>query len=230
MAEQSGLSEPLYAGAGSRPVPDPTELTSLAVAQAMETMRRDLTAAVEVLEAKMDGRQNTIETRLNGMDTAITLVRDVTDKLPSRMDEKVKHLQELTDVKFNGIQVQFVERDVRTDQTARDAKTAVDAALQAQKEQAGKQADTFSEATLKSEQQFTKQIDQQGELLRTATKGLEDKINDLKDRFNRGEGVSVGQTTTRLESQSVTRDNYGLVFAVIGAAGLIAGIVIAIVK
>jgi hypothetical protein len=228
MAEQPNGN--MNATRGSRPVPDPTELTAAAVQQATETMRRELAAAVAVLNAQITGNQQVFETRLDGMDTAITLVREAADKLPHRMDEKVSHLQELTDVKFSGIAVQFVERDVRTEQTARDAKTAVDAALQAQKESAGKQADSFAEATRKSEDQFTKQIDQQGELIRTATKGLEDKINDLKDRFNRGEGVSVGQTTTRIEHQATARDSSSLAFALIGVAGMAAGVIIAIVK
>jgi hypothetical protein len=217
-------------GVGGRPDPDPTVLTAAAVALATDTLRRELKAAVEIIEAKINGQQATIETRLNGMDTAITLVREVADKLPARMDEKVSHLEDLTNVKFAGIQTQFAERDVRTEQSTIATKTAVDAALQAQKEAAGNQAETFSEATRKSEDQFTKQIDQQGELLRTATKGLEDKINDLKDRFNRGEGVGIGtgaaHTTQRADSNFIAY----LVFGLIGAAGVATAIILAIAR
>jgi chromosome segregation ATPase len=202
---------PPYNG-GFRPVPDPTVLTTQLVNAAVSALR-------EVLEARLDG-----------YDTAIQLLQGATDRLPARMDEKVNHLRELADTKFDGIQTQFRERDTRTDQSAAAATTAVNAALQAQKEAAGTQTEQFGEATRKSEDRFTKQIDQQGELLRTATKGLEDKINDLKDRFNRGEGVGIGTADAHTSSQASTSYAAYLAF---GAAGLllgVGGIVLALVK
>jgi hypothetical protein len=229
MAEQS-LPQPMYDKTGSVPVPDPTTLTAAAVAQATDQLRRELQATAEVASAQADGVRRVFEARLDAMDTAIKLVHETAESLPVRMDEKVKHLEEVANVKFGAIQTQFAERDVRTDSATTAAKTAVDAALQAQKESAGKQADAFSEATRKSEDQFTKQIDQQGELLRTATKGLEDKINDLKDRFNRGEGMGLGQAGARTASQTQANWSIGALIAGFSALISLAALVVVLIK
>jgi len=187
----------------------------------------DAVVQSEASTALQVGAQKSIfEARLDGMDEAIMLVRTVSDRLPGQMDERVRHLEDLTNVKFQGIQTQFAERDVRTEQANLSAKTAVDAALQAQKESAGKQADSFGEATQKSEDQFTKQIDLQGELLRTEVKGLVTQIGELKDRINRGEGQGQGKESAH--TSTVQNNNY-LLALVGGAVGLI-GLLLAFLK
>lgn len=128
-----------------------------------------------------------VEARLDGMDKAVIILQDTASRSPTVQEISLQNAE-----RFSSIDKQFGERDVRTQQSAEAATTAVNAALQAQKESAGKQAEAFQEATSKSEQQFTKQIDQQGELLRTEVRGLVTQINELKDRFNRGEGKGEG--------------------------------------
>jgi F0F1-type ATP synthase membrane subunit c/vacuolar-type H+-ATPase subunit K len=224
------MAEPLVSttnGGSHRATTDPTFLTDALVARAVSAMGA-------IIEAKVDGQRAVFETRLGAMDTAIGLVRTVADQLPTRMDEKVQHLKDLTDVKFGGIDTQFKERDVRTEQTRASDKTAVDAALQAQKESAGKQADAFGEATQKSEDQFTKQIDLQGELLRTEVKGLVTQISELKDRINRGEGVGQGQTAAQTTAraalttaQGSTGNSLSFTAIVISVAFGLIGLVIA---
>lgn len=157
-----------------RPVPDPTLLTTQQLIRENQWLR-------EVIEARLDG-----------MDKAIELLRVSTDKYPADMDSKVEHLESLHDEKFRSIESQFRERDVRTEQTSRDAKTAVDAALQAAKEAVGKQNDSFMAATEKSEAATTKQIDQLQRLLDTNQKATDDKITDVKDRITKIEGQASG--------------------------------------
>lgn len=180
----------------------------------------------EKFSAAINDRQlmrEVIETRLNGMDKAITLLQTASDKFPERIDEKISALEKVHGEKFESTDKQFFERDVRTQQAAEGQTTAVNAALQAQKESAQKQAEAFGEATQKAETQFTKQIDQQGELLRTEVRGLVTQINELKDRFNRGEGTSVGAAANKT-------DNRLLFGVLIAAVGMIIGIIGLIIR
>ena len=156
------------------PVPDPTRLTT-------EALMREVASLKELFE-----------TRLGAMDKAIQLLQARADRSLSIdvVSGKVSHLEDLTDEKFSGIYKQFVERDVRTDQTSRDSKVAVDAALQAAKEAVSEQNKSNALSMDKSEAAFTKQIDQLGLLIATTSKGTDDKIDDIKNRLTLIEGRS----------------------------------------
>lgn len=158
----------------TRPVPDPTVLTT-------QQLLRELAALREIIEARLDGG-----------DQAVVLLRTTTDKTPAAIEAAVKQLQQLHEEKFRSIAVQFAERDTRTEQTSRDSKVAVDAALQAAKEAVGEQNKSNALAIAKSESGFTKQIDQQGTIIATMANGLNDKIDDLKTRLTTIEGRSTG--------------------------------------
>ena len=103
------------------------------------------------------------------------------------------HLRTEHEEKFKSIATQFTERDIRTEQTARDSKVAVDAALQAQKEAAGAQNESNAASISKSEAAFTKQIDQIGVIINTTTKGTDEKIEDIKTRITQIEGRATGR-------------------------------------
>jgi hypothetical protein len=75
-----------------------------------------------------------LESRLDAMDKAVVLLQNIADRTPGAIAEQTSALQEIQDEKFSSIQVQFKERDVRTDQTLIEGKLAVNAALQALKE------------------------------------------------------------------------------------------------
>ena len=108
------------------PVPDPTRLTSQALREAVTALRE------------------VIYTRLEGMDKALQLLQARSDRFPTELDAKIASVRDLLserfkgiELQFEGIQLQFKERDTRVEQTARDSKTAVDAALQAAKRSGG---------------------------------------------------------------------------------------------
>jgi hypothetical protein len=101
-------------------------------------------------------------------------------------------LQRLHEEKFRSVAIQFVERDTRTEQTSRDSKVAVDAALQAAKEAVGEQNKSSAMAIAKSEAATTKQIDQIGVIIQTNTAGFNDKIDDIKSRLTIIEGKATG--------------------------------------
>jgi hypothetical protein len=191
----------------------------------------------QVIDTKIHGQSNIFDTRLSGMDRAVMLLQALTDKIPTTMDDKVGHLKALHQEKFDSIATQFIERDVRTEQTAAGVKIAVDAALQAAKEAVGEQNRSFALATAKSEAATTKQIDAQALSIQTAYKGLDDKIIDMKDRLTRIEAIGLGTDRAVNLSQTDRRDtNYAnigsqgnniaimaLVVAFVGVIAAIAG-------
>lgn len=187
---------------GSRPVPDPTALTT------------------QQLIREMGGLRELLETRLDAMDKATDLNKSATDKVPCLISDAVKQLEKLQNEKFgekfDSIDTQFRERDTRTEQTRTSDKVAVDAALQAQKEAAGAQNESNTAANAKTESNFTKQLDQTGTLITTTNKALQDQITEIKGRLDRGEGSMGG----RIEKAEETRQTQGWVIPLVVVAGL----------
>jgi chaperonin cofactor prefoldin len=170
---------------GRVPVPDPTILTT-------QQLLREIATSREVVEIHVNGVRETIETRIGAMDKAIVLLQTATEKFPHQVEAAVRQLQSLHEEKFRSIAQQFVERDTRAEQTSRDSKVAVDAALQAAKEAVGEQNKSNALAIAKSEATFTKQIDQIGVIIGGMQKGLDDKIDDIKARLQAIESQKKG--------------------------------------
>lgn len=178
-------------------VTDPTFLTT-------QQLLREYTSLKEL-----------VFTRLDAMDKAMELFNANITRVPTDTDKQISHLKELHDEKFEGVEKQFKERDVRTEQSAIATKIAVDAALQAQKEAASAQNDSNAAAIAKSEAATTKQIDGIVALIASNNKGLDEKIADIKGRLDRGEGkTSISDPATNgglarlkeaVESLMVTR-------------------------
>lgn len=109
------------------------------------------------------------------------------------LDKFREDLAALINEKLAGVQKQFEERDIRVEQSARQTETAVNAALTAAEKAVGKQNESFTVSINKSEAATMKQIDQQAALIGSATKSLDDKITDVKDRLTRIEGQGSGK-------------------------------------
>ena len=179
-----------------RPRPDPTRLTT-------EQLRREVSQLKEL-----------ITLRLDQMDKAVGLVHESKGHLPIVIDEKIHALEAVQNVKFESIQVQFKERDVRVDQSSISAKVAVDAALQAAKEAVEKQNTNFAQTIGKSDASTTKQIDQMNVLIDKIATGLNDKITDIKDRLGRGEGVGEGK-----------HESFAFIFSLISMIGTVIALI-----
>ena len=176
----------------SRPNPDPTVLTTEQTERMKEVLLREILASREIIESKLIGIKAVIETRLEGMDKAIELFHHQTDQFPAKVLAGVENLKTLHQEKFDSIATQFQERDTRTEQTSRDSKVAVDAALQAAKEAVGEQNKSNALAIAKSEATFTKQIDQIGVLVTSMGRGFDDKVDDIKGRLTAMESQKKG--------------------------------------
>jgi len=192
---------------GSVPVPDPTVLTTQALLREIESLRATAAHDNSML-------RELIETRLDGNDQAVALLRTTTDKIPVYISNSIKGLQELHQEKFDSIQTQFRERDTRTEQASKDSKVAIDAALSAQKESVDKQNISNTLAVNKSEFSFTKQVDEIGKRIDTVAKSLDEKVADIKDRITVIESRNQGI----LLNKSDTKDVWGYV---VGAGGFV---------
>jgi len=189
-------------------VPGPAYLTT-------EELRRDVSALREILQARLDG-----------MDRATVVLSETVNRTPTAIQIAVGHLQELHDERFDGIAQQFRERDVRTEQAAKASKEALDAALLAAKELVSQQNEANSQAADKAEQSTIKQIDQIGIRIDTTQKGLEDRLAELKERVDRGEGNTSGAAVERTER----RLDLGQVIAVIAVIIAVVSVMAFILK
>lgn len=183
---------------GSRPVPDPTVLTS------------------QALQREVAGLKELFETRLDAMDKAITLLQSRADQSPSIdvVSESVISLRKLFIEKFRRVDTQISERDTRTEQTATESSKAIAAALQAAKEAVSEQNKSNAASMEKTEMALTKQLDQQQVLMRQTTEALESQVDDLKERINLAEGRTRG-----------IGDGWGYIVGAVGAMIALAALI-----
>jgi hypothetical protein len=171
------------------PRPDPTLLTTA-------QLLRELGALRELIEARLDG-----------MDRATALLSETVNRTPTVIQTEISHVRELLDERFAGVGRQFGERDIRTKQADEASKEALSAALLSAKELVAQQNDANTTKAEKTEQNFTKQID-----------NALDRIGEIKERIDRGEGGAAGAAGTRTEQ----RLNIGVL---IGIAGVLIAVV-----
>lgn len=179
-------------GYGWRPVPDPTTLTTA-------QLLRELGALREL-----------VFTRLDGMDKATALLSETVNRTPTVIQTEISHVRELVDGRFASVALQFTERDTRAGQAAAAAAAALSAALQAAKELVTQQNEANRGEAAKTEQAFTKQID-----------GQASRIDELKERIDRGEGSTSGAAGTRSEQRLNVSQLVAVAAVLVAAATLI---------
>lgn len=139
--------------------------------------------------------------------------------IESRYDVRLEGLQELFDQQFKSAEEQ------RKEQKA-DTKTAVDAALQAQKEAVREQTAASDRAITKSEGGMIEQLKQLGQTVDTKVTGLTTAHNDLKTRVERMESEARGQTTQVSENRAATGAQLALAGVILVILNLVIGVVI----
>jgi hypothetical protein len=165
-------------------ITDPSQLTT-----------RQLLREVSLLEDK-------ISNRLIAGEKAVDKLTINFERITDLIDHAIAQLNLIHTEKFNSIQTQFRERDTRTEQTSKDSKTAVDAALQAAKEAVGEQNKSSALAISKSEIAVTKQIDQIYTLITASNKAMDEKIADTKSRLDQNAGQETGVKSIKEDGKS----------------------------
>ena len=180
------------------PIPDPTVLTT-------EQLHREVRTLREL-----------IETRITAIDTATRLYNVNAKLIHDGLSKEILHLKELEDEKFCNVQTQFKERDTRVEQTARDTKVAVDAALQAAEKAVGRQNEAFGLSINKSEQATTKQIDGILKVQESNNNAVNDKIDNNFTSVN-DKIAEVGARQNREEGKSSGHDKSQSVYLAVAA-------------
>jgi chaperonin cofactor prefoldin len=219
------------------PQPDPTALTATAVNTAKADLRRELAALRELIEARIGTIEASLSRNREWIEALPGQIHDQANSLHIELDRRlvahetdavklrgeittaVGNLERLHEERFTAIAQQFTERDVRSDQDKRSSKEALDAALLAQKESVSQQNDANTVAATKSETSFTKQIDQIGTLISTLEKSLTDRITELKERIDRGEGGATGRRESGVDARTWL---LGLAVILVAVAGIVA--------
>lgn len=183
------------------PRPDPTLLTT-------QQLLRELSSLREIFETRLSGMDRaasvlaeTVNRTPTAIQTAIANLNDVYDERFRSIQQQLGDRAETIDERFASIAKQFIERDVRTDQAATASASALAAALQAAKEAVFEQAQAAAKAADKTETSTSKQIDLLLSQIKAQGETFSDRLAELKERIDRGEGSTSGATGQRAETR-----------------------------
>jgi hypothetical protein len=150
------------------------------VQKAVSSLRELLEQTIEKSAAKTLGEMRQDVARLDGR----------TVEVREKVLGQITTLTEVSEERFKSIQIQFTLLKQATEQLDLANKTAIAAALQAQKESAGETQKSSQAAIAKSETSTSEAIKALTTTFTLALSGLTDRYNDLKSRLDRGEGKS----------------------------------------
>jgi len=211
------------------PVPDPTRLTTQLVDRALAGFREVVFGRLAAMDRATElVAENLREMKADSASQHDHLKEDRDRQLASGREfilSRIEQVDKVSSEKFAAIATQFTERDTRTEQAAQESRISLDAALAAAKEAVSEQNKANTLAIGKSEDATKERLDALTLLMTNSFAALDDKINDLKGRMDRGEGQGQGAQATRTEQREATTDYrawiVALIATVIGVAGLI---------
>jgi len=160
----------------------------------------------EIAKAKADIRHET-ELMLTSLKT----------ELVARMEGRAA----LNDQKFENVAMRFTERDRRGQLIVESNRDAIASALAAQKEDTTGKYEANRNAATKLESYFAHQTEQTQQLLQEMRRSTEDKITDIKERLDKGEGTQKGGQDTRSEQRMNTGHIMGIIGGVVGMLALL---------
>jgi len=127
----------------------------------------------------------------------------------------------LNDQKFENVAMRFTERDRRGQLIVESNRDAIASALAAQKEDTTGKYEANRNAATKLESYFAHQTEQTQQLLQEMRRSTEDKITDIKERLDKGEGTQKGGQDTRSEQRMNTGHIMGIIGGVVGMLALL---------
>ena len=188
---------------GAPPRIDPTTVTKELIDTAKEDLRREISVLATERATAMLG-------------------------LRTEVMSEIRRVNDVADQKFNAIKQQFEERDTRTEQAAQESRISLDAALAAAKEAVGEQNKSNAQSIEKSEVATQKRIDAVETLFRTSISALSDRLDDVKERQDKGQAGVNGAQAERVEHRAIGTQYTNVITAVILAAAVLASTLIAV--
>jgi hypothetical protein len=226
MNDQPGTGGSGYA---SKPVPDPTVLTT-------QALYREVSALKELIEQRLESQSLIVQEQFRGLQRQLKLLLHEREiefaNLKEVIESRVEGVLDVENEKAQRIEQQFDLFERQRVEQKKDTKDAVDAALTAQKEAVREQTASFQLSTNKSEAAINKQLEQQAQTFKADNDSLRRSLDDLKEqnartitdleRNLRASIVDVGATANASvsEKRGAKEDRSGL-YATIGVIGTI---------
>ena len=203
---------------GSRPVPDPTLLTT-------EALMREVASLEKLLELRIHS-----EAEARKVDIAAEIIARLAqgETMQSHIDLQMdirKEKFEAIAQRFDAVEQRFRQNERQRVEQKDDVKAAVDAALSAQKEAVKEQTAASGLSIAKSENATNEQIKQLNATFTIAINGVQSTIDDAKERIGKTENqLAAIQGAGKGKEQS-----WGVLVGAIGGISGIIGIIIAII-
>ena len=220
-----------------------TELVRREIASLQQLLEAEIRGASELNKEKILSAIDKLQTRLDGMDKAITLLQMRADKVPSDTDIAVTNLKLWVTAKLDDITNRLITASETALQKEAVNKSAINDALVAVKQQGDKQNEFTAATATKTENNFSKQFEAvQGIVV--LNKGNSDRqINDITERIAKLEGViatvgsiqstvtSINDRVNKSEGNSTgASSNLVLIMMLVSTAGTIVAIIIAVMS
>lgn len=191
------------------PIPDPTRLTT-------QQLYREIAAQTEAFVKEVAALRLATEIELRAIKADILSLRAGLDKIPDRIDEKVRVLKDLFSERFTAIATQFTALDQSRTELATATADNLRTALLAYKELMTQQNLAFAQATTKAEQSTGVRIAQLEALVESKIKALDEKSTESTARLLRLEGGSAGERLARTDAGNNTTLLLGIIGTIVG--------------
>lgn len=142
-----------------------------------------------------------LRARLDAMDKASDVAHQDMVRVPTLLDRAITTAQAVLEEKLKAILSVTTEKFARVDGIFTANALALSAALQAAKEAVAEQQRSNTTAITKSETAVSDQIKQMQINFEVGLRGLNEKIDDIKSRMDKGEGGTAGAGLARTEGR-----------------------------
>lgn len=148
------------------------------------------------MDKAVDCLRQVHETRFNGMDAAIKLLQEETNRRPGLIHDEVEQLGKIVDERFHrlaeqfsGVSQRFADVEKLTNKIADLNALAIAAALQAAKEVVGENNKANALANNKSEAMTKEKLEQLSVIFNQSNRVSDERTNSIKERLDRNEGM-----------------------------------------
>jgi chromosome segregation ATPase len=219
------------------PVPDPTRLSTEAIARGLKNERdyvdgqiAIVLARIETERVRCEGHVETLEQRLADIDKATNVLSETVNRVPTDLQTAIKDVLRLMDERDRRVEDRFLANEKLSKTESELNQTALAAALAAQEKASAVSTNSLETRITGQGASTDRTIDKNAELAAVATSALGARVTQLNDQLialNREvTGILAGKTAVS-EQKVETRGGLSSVYGGIGMAVGVVGLVIA---